>query len=348
LAERLRVGLIGCGRIAQYFHLKILAQSPAVNLAALAEADAERLGAALRVAASAEGFSDYREMLERDDIDAVVICLPTAMHADATTAGFDAGKHVYLEKPLATNRAEADRVLVAWEASGKVGAIGFNYRFHSLFRELKQRIESGEIGELVGVRSVFSGAGQDLLPWKRKRETGGGVLLDLASHHVDLVRYIFGQEIQEVSAQMRSVVSEGDTASLVMRLSGGALVQSFFSASSVEEGRFEVHGTEGALMVDRYLTTRAEFTRPKRAYGRVARLLRGFEVLGSSSRQLWKVLMPQREPSYEAALNSFVESVVHGKPVVADLRDGYRSLAIVLAAEESARSGRVVPIAVDY
>jgi predicted dehydrogenase len=347
LAERLKVGLIGCGRIAQYFHLQILSQSPAVNLVALAEADGERLASARRVAPSAEGFEDYRGLLKRDDVEAVVICLPTGMHADAATAAFSAGKHVYLEKPMATDLAEADRVMVAWEASGKAGAIGFNYRFHSLFQDMKRRVERGEIGELVGARSVFSGAAQDLLPWKQKRETGGGVLLDLASHHVDLVRYIFRQEIQEVSAQVRSVRSEEDTASLVMRLSDGLLVQSFFSASSVEEGRLEIYGTKGALRVDRYLTTRPEFTRPKRAYGKVERLLRGFGVLGSSSRQLWKVLMPQTEPSYEAALNSFVESVSQGKPMVADLRDGYRSLSIVLAAEASARSCGVVTVAVD-
>jgi len=315
----LKLGLAGCGRIAQLVHLKVLRELPGVELAAVAEADPQRLDEARRLAPGAAAVSSYEELIAMPGVEAVVICLPNDLHARAAAAALRAGKHVYLEKPLATSLAEARPALEAWRRAGRVGMIGFNYRFHPLYRSARLRLERGELDELLGARSVFCSAARPLPPWKRSRQSGGGALLDLASHHIDLVHYLFGQAVCEVAATLRSVHSEDDTATVELRLAGGMQVQSFFSLDAVDEDRFEIYGRGGKLIIDR------------QRLGLVESL---FEKMGR----------PRREPSYAAALQHFVAAAEGRLRAEPDFEDGRRSLAIVEAAEESARTGRAIAL----
>jgi predicted dehydrogenase len=340
----LKVGLIGCGRIAQLVHLNVLTRLPGVDLVALAEIDSAQRAQASRKAPRAIVFSSYQELLTRAEVEAVVICLPNALHAEAAVEALERGKHVYLEKPLATDLNEAQGVLAAWRRAGAVGMIGFNYRFNALYQTAKRHIQSGKLGELVGVRSVFSAAAHTLPVWQQTRQNGGGVLLDLASHHVDLVHFLFGQEVRDVFAELRSQRNEDDSAILQLRLADGLLVQSFFSLSAVEEDRLEIYSQAGKLTVDRYLSLDVELSEPKLDFARLKRLTQGLRSLIRSPYLLDKLRAPSREPSYRAALAHFVAAVQAGQPASPDFWDGYRSLAIIEAAEESSRTGQVVAL----
>ena len=340
----LHVGLAGCGQIARSVHLNILLHLPGVELAALAEIDAQRRAEAHAVAPRAAVFSDYREMLAMPELDAVIVCLPNAFHAEAALAACAQGKHIYVEKPLATNLEDGRRILSAWRSSGKVGMIGFNYRFNSFYRLLRRQVLSGRIGNVIAGRSVFSTMRGNVDGWRDRRREGGGVLLDLSSHHIDLTRFLFDQEIVAVSASLRSVHNEDDTAILQMRLSGGAFVQSLFSLSTLEEDCFQVYGESGKLQVDRYRSFEVEYATATRGSA-------SLEQLGSSARMflhapslLEKLRAQGREPSYRVALYHFAEAARTGQAVSPDLEDGYRSLAVVLASEESAAAGRLVTV----
>lgn len=338
-----KLGLIGCGRIAQLVHLDVLRRLPGAELVALADVDLRPREEASRRMPGAVAFADYRELLP--EVDAVVVCLPNALHAEAALAALQQGKHVYLEKPLATDLDDARRVLSVWRSAGVVGMIGFNYRFNALYRAAKQYIQTGELGELVSVRSVFSAAPRNLPAWKQQRQSGGGVLLDLALHHIDLLRFLFEKEVCEVFTQLRSQRSEDDNAALQLRLADGLLVQSFFSLGAIEEDRFEIYGTGGKLTVDRYRAFNVEITDQASAHRP------RWEQLG---RRLWSALRgpylwdrlfaPGREPSYGVALDQFVTAVRANRSVRPNFLDGYRSLAVVAAAEESARTGRIVAL----
>jgi len=339
-----KVGLIGCGRIAQLVHLNILTRLPDIELVALAEPDVQRRQEAMRRAPGAVALADYRELLTMPDVEAVVICLPHALHAEAAVAALEQGKHVYLEKPLATNLGEARQVLAAWQRASAIGMIGFNYRFNALYQAVRRHILSGRLGELVAVRSVFSSAAQALPARQQTQQNGGGVLLALASHHVDLVHFLFGQAVREVSASLRSQHSEDDSAMVQLRLADGLLVQSFFSMSAVEEDRFEIYGTAGKLVVDRYRSLNVEITDPTLDLGRFKRLTQGLRSLIHSPYLLDKLHAPSREPSYQAAVAHFVAAVQARRPISPDFSDGYRSLAVIAAAEESARTGQVISL----
>jgi myo-inositol 2-dehydrogenase/D-chiro-inositol 1-dehydrogenase len=341
---KLKVGLIGCGRIVQLVHLNILTRLPDVKLVALAESDVQRRGEAGRRAPSAIAFADYQELLKRSEVDAVVICLPTALHAEATVAALEQGKHVYLEKPLATNLDEAQRVVTAWRRAGVVGMIGFNYRFNALYKAVRHAVEAGQLGPLVAARSVFSTPSHPLPAWKQARPSGGGVLLDLASHHIDLVRFFFKQEVQTVSAGLRSQRAEQDSAMVHLQLADGLLVQSFFSHSAVDEDRFEIYGQAGKLAVDRYRSFGVEIIETGREFSRLRRVAQGLRSLRNGPYLLKKLLAPGHEPSYHEALFRFVSAIRGNEVAAPDLLDGYRSLEVICAAEQSARTGQSVSL----
>ncbi|MDQ3685165.1 MAG: Gfo/Idh/MocA family oxidoreductase [Acidobacteriota bacterium] len=341
---KLRVGLIGCGRIAQLVHLPLLMRLPEVELAALAESDPARREEAARRAPRAAIHPTHVELLADSSVEAVLICLPNALHAEATIAALKAGKHVYLEKPLATDVGDARTVLHVWRRSGLVGMIGFNYRFNPLHQSARRHIERKTIGEIVGARSIFSSAARALPEWKKNRQTGGGVLLDFASHHVDLVRYFFRQEIQQVFAELRSQRSEEDSAALELRLADGTLVQSFFTTSALDEDRFEFYGTNGKLAFDRHLSRSIEVMDAARTMIEVKRLRQACESLARNPPLFGRFLGGGNEPSFARAVAHFVAAVRGEVKAGPDFEDGYRSLVVIAAAEESARTGRAVQV----
>jgi predicted dehydrogenase len=337
-----RIGILGCGRIVHLVHLGVLTRLPGLEVAALAEPDAAQRTTAARRVPAAVACEDYRDVLAMPDIDAVMICLPNGLHAEAAVAALKRGKHVYLEKPMATSLDEAGCVLDAWVDSSLVGMMGYNMRFNPLYMALQDVIRSGRLGEIVAVQSVFSGARRTLPDWRRARRSGGGALLDRASHHLDLIHFLFGAPVGEVAARVWSRCSEEDSAVLQLRLEGGPSVQSFFSMAAVEEDQFEVYGDAGKAAVDRYNGLDVEVSGAIRRHPRLERIVRGVRALWPGPRLLKKLRAPDYEPSYLSALGAFVAAVRSGRPASPDFHDGYRSLAVIEAAERSARTGRAV------
>jgi len=340
----IRVGLAGCGRIAARFHLPVLAAMDGVELVAFAEPEPERRRAAVSIAPGAAALADHSELLDVPGLDALVICLPSGVHADVATQALARGLHVYVEKPLATEIGDGERLVAAWRDAGTVGHVGFNLRFHPLVRRLRDALRNGTVGEPVGVRTTFSAARRDLPAWKAERGSGGGALLDLASHHVDLLGFLLDDKIIEVGALVHSVASEDDTAALELRLAGGALAGVFVSLSAVENDRIEVYGTNGMIELDRYRSSRLRFTPARRDFGRAGRaraLGRAAVHVPATVRDL---VSPPRETSFAAALASFADAVRGLPHEGADLEAGLRCLRVIAAAEQAARDGARVRI----
>jgi predicted dehydrogenase len=344
-SREIGVGLVGCGHIARAVHLKILARLPGARVVAVAETDAESRAAALGGVPGARGFGDYRDLLEDPATEAVVIALPTGLHAEAAIAAFEAGKHVYLEKPLATGGDDGRAVLSAWRRSSRLGMIGFNYRFNRLFLDAARILASGEMGGPVAVRSIFASAPRELGGWKAERARGGGVLLDLASHHVDLLRFLFREEVADVDCALRSIRTEDDTASLQLRLSGGMFVQSLFSHCAADEDRFEIYCEGGKITVERGTGLAAIASRGRRETRRADAVRRAWTAARNATYGYQKFRAFGHEPSWALAFERFLACVRREEAVSPDLEDGWRSLEVVLAAEEAARSGRRVFLA---
>ncbi len=343
----MNIGIIGYGAVASWAYLDALSRIPEAVVTAVAESDAARRAQAQNDLPAAHCCADYHDLLALPELEAVLISLPPALHAAAALAAMNRGKHVYLEKPLAVDLTEARAVVTKWRASGVTGMTGFNYRFHPLYRALRQQIKSGAAGRPVAMRTLFHAPAGPMPAWKQQRQSGGGVLLDLASHHIDLIQMLVDEPITAVTAQIQSLETEDDSAMAMFELAGGLFVQSSFALNSFETDRVEVIGTAGALLVDRHHALRVEKSTAKHLFRRGYALRRGISeglVAGSYARA--KMRAPRREPSYQAILQQFVQAAANNGQTAPTFEDGYRALAVVLAAEESARSGQRV--LVDY
>lgn len=331
---RINIGLLGFGRIAELVHVPVLQGLTNVRIAGVAEADPGRRAQAEKVT-GAPGYESFHALLDSRSVEAVVVCLPTPYHADAAVAAFEAGLHVYLEKPIASNAPDAERVVSAWRAAGTVGMAGLNFRHNPHYQQMRQLISDGVLGKIVSMRSVMTSSPRSLPEWKQHRESGGGVLLDLASHHIDLVHFLLGESIDRVQGSVRSVRSEQDTAVLQARSQSGVLYSGTFSMVAPETHQFEVLGDAAIARFDRSLDRRVQVLPLGGASSQSRRIARVLDALNP------QVLLRgwQPEPSFTRALDVFARAVRSGEPVSPSLHDAALSLRVVLAAEASARSG---------
>jgi predicted dehydrogenase len=336
-AKTIRFGVIGCGVIACWTHLPLLRRLKNTTLVAATDPHPEAREKASQLT-HVPIYENARELLERDDIDAVVICSPSHSHAELAIAAAKAHKHFYLEKPIASTVPDGRRVIDAVKDAGVSAAIGFNRRFHPAFEQARALVAAGRIGRVRAIVTVFS----EPVPvsvtqeWRGQRRTGGGVLLDLASHHVDLVRWVLGCEPTEIEGRIKSDASEEDSAWLRLTMADGSEVSGFFSYRTGLTEYIEFIGELGTVRVDRHrFSVSLRLTRRVGYGSRSAAVFPSHEMLAA---RMIRAARPSHDPSYGRALAAFVEMLNGGPSRVADLYDGLRSLETIAAAEEAARA----------
>ena len=347
MTEPVRIGLAGCGAIARNVHLRSLRRMDGVTVTALADAEPAALEEAIRLTPGAAPFATIGALLEAQSVDAVVVATPSALHAEHAQVVLEAGRALYLEKPVGTSAEDHERLAAALRSTGGdvMAATGFNRRFHPLFADLHRVLQRGTVGRCRLVRTAFCepASSVEMPLWKRSRASGGGAVLDLASHHVDLVRWLTGEEVLSVESAIASESTEDDTATMRLALSGGTEAETYVSFRAARTDSVEVIGDEGVVRVDRYSKTFLVTVTSARRHSAV----RSHRMpSGSTARyRLSALVRPALEPSYASCLQSFARAVAGGEePTLATLDDGLRSLAVVLAAEASAREGRRVDV----
>ena len=333
-----RVGVIGCGVIAYWVYLRLLKKMNGVQLVAASDPDSsarERAARLTRVGV----VSDAREIIHNPDIDAVVIAAPTGLHAELAVDALKNGKNVFIEKPIATTSQDAQRVTDAAKSSGLVAMVGFSRRLHPLYRQAKKMIAAGDLGRIHAIQSAFCEpiGSSEMSPWRKNRAEGGGVLLDLGSHHFDLVRWFLEDDVFAVDCSSQSDSTDCHTAHVTLEMKNGATVQSFFSFRTARADYLEFIGERGTLLLDRHRPNLGLRVARRFGYG-----TRTMAILPDATVARWRIrrlASPSFEPSYGNALASFV-AAIHGNPHEgATLVDAARSLDVVLAAESSAMTG---------
>ena len=339
----LTIGVIGCGQIAQAVHLPILERLPGVRVTALADVDAARLSQAGARVPRAARFSDYARLLATAQVDAVVVCVPPALHAEVAIAALQADKHVYLEKPLATTLDDGERVCesLATVGSGRDDWLQLPLQpavSASPKRSVRWPYRAGGRRPI----SLRDNIGRPARLEARSLVRRWRGMLDLASHDIDLVHFILGDEVVEAFADVRSLTSEGDSAVFQMRVVSGIPAQIFVSLGTAEEAVFEVYGQRGKVTVNRYQSVAARVT-GTRVDSRVRRLWNSVAAVRELPWFIQRLRAPANEPSFAAALAHFFGAIRGHHCACPDFFDGYRSLSVIAAAEESARTGRPVP-----
>lgn len=223
----MRVGIIGAGWIAQA-HYRLLQTLEEAEVTAVCDIDSAR-AEALTSGSGARVYADWRELLDREDLDALLVCTPPLAHREPAVAAFDRGLPVYLEKPIARTLTDAAAIAEAAERSGAVCAVGYQWHALDLLGDLLRLLDGQQLGLLVG---TSIGPTQSR-PWFLDRRAGGGNLLERGSHHFDLVRAIGGDVVAAQAAASRvrlarSAPAEGDgdiddAVTILLRLASGAL-----------------------------------------------------------------------------------------------------------------------------
>jgi len=338
--QSVSVAVLGCGRIARNVHLPALARLDGLKVVALADSDAPSVSEAAKVFPQARRYDDWEGATGADEIDAVVVCLPPHLHSAAATAAMRAGKHVYVEKPLAVGLDDARALVETRRETGVVGAVGFNYRADPAYLAMRDMMRSEDAARLAHVRSVFSSAPSQLPDWK-KQSRGGGVLLDLASHHFDLYRYALGKRAVEINAHTADRKSAQDTAVVRAVFDDGTVAESHFAFATVDEDRFELYFEGSKACFDRFRKTHTQSRSATFRYGRAAALGEGLAAIGGS---LSRVIRQPGEPAFAASLAAFIAAVRGCGGPLADFEDGFTSLALVDAARRSAACGQSVRV----
>jgi UDP-N-acetylglucosamine 3-dehydrogenase len=252
-----RFAVIGCGTAAQQIHLPALrAEGAEVTVfasrsRASAEARRGEWGAG-------EVVDRWEDAVARDDVDAVVVAVPNALHRAVAVAAATAGKHALVDKPLGRTTADADAMIAAAAAHGVFLVPFQNTRFAAPFVAAQACVASGRIGEVTGFRAAFGHAGpQEWAPHATwffdAHQSGGGCLIDLGVHVIDLVRAVTGDDIASVSAVCNG--RRGDVeadAQLLARLRGGAIgtIHASWCSHAGPDHQLTVIGSDGTLHLD--------------------------------------------------------------------------------------------------
>lgn len=271
--DTLGVGIIGFGFIGKmhtygYLNMPLFYDPTPVRTRMVGVATSRKDTA--QKAAQTGGFEfgtdNWRELIERDDIDIINICTPDNLHAEQLLAAMSAGKHIYCDKPLVVNREDAEQVAEGLRTYQGFGQMTLQYRFYPATLRAKQLVDEGFLGNITGFRAAYLHSGsvdpRKPMGWKQRKSEGGGVLHDLGSHIIDLIDYLAGPVVS-IFAEKRILyptrpdrhggmvpVEVDDQTVMIARLSNGAIgtiEASKIATGSEDELRFEIHGDQGAL-----------------------------------------------------------------------------------------------------
>lgn len=333
-----RVGIIGCGQIAARGHQSgYEALADRISVVAVADPAAERrdlLGGRFNVPADGR-YADYRDLLARDDLDFVDICLPHHLHRPATLAAAAAGHNILLEKPIAAREDEALEMIAAVEKAGVVFSLIHNYSRQPVPARVLELVRAGAIGspylmryEGFGNYHYLGTAAYDPAWRADAGRGGGGALLDNGYHSIYLARYVMQSEVREVFGAVGTFARDfevEDTALALLRHENGAItsIQNGWGAERSTPAR-EIQGTEGSLVL---------VGDPKRPI------------------QLWKGEQCEypapgsaTADGYTPIFSAFCDALDGKGPVPTPAADGLMNLRIILAAYEASRTSRVVTL----
>src|SRR5882757_64783 len=277
MSEVLRVGVVGLGFAGQT-HLKAYQQIPGIEVVALAGQEPEQLQQMADAAGIEHRYANWDDLVARDDLDIISVCTPTFLHAPVAIAALEGGRHVLSEKPLARSGAEAADMVAASTKAGRVLETAFNHRRRGDVETLKRYIDTGSVGRIYYAkaswlrRSGIPGLGS----WFTNKEmSGGGPLIDLGVHVLDMALHLLGEpevlsvtastyaelgpngrggSIYAVNQQVNSAFGVEDIATAFLRLAGGGtlLLETSWAgyAGSGDSFGVTLFGSDGGAQID--------------------------------------------------------------------------------------------------
>ena len=320
--------LAGCGDIAEKRVVKAIQESSQGKLVGCTRRDSRRLAEFQSRHSIPKGYADYREMLSDPELEAVYVATPVWLHGSQTIEAAEHGKHVLCEKPMATNSLECRRMIDACRSNGVRLGVAYYRRFYPIVLKMKKLLNQGMIGQPILVQSTLvehARLNQRGYPGWRfvQNEGGGGLLMDMASHRLDVLVMLFGlpEWVSAFTATHVCPIEVEDTGSLLIRFSRGihAMV---FASHCVELPRddFEILGTRGGLKAAQLNGDR-------------------LELLGAAKKTF---RAPKAGNVHQPLIEDFNGSILEGRPPAVPGEEAMTASLLLEAAYRSAQSGRAV------
>ncbi|MBQ9262619.1 MAG: Gfo/Idh/MocA family oxidoreductase [Clostridia bacterium] len=354
MSEKIKVAVIGCGGISQ-FHLDAYQANPRVEIYALCDIDEKQVnkrGAEYSVP-PCRRYLDCETMLkDLPEIDAVSVCTWNSAHAPCTIAALKAGKHVLCEKPMALNAKEAQSMIDAAKESGKLLMIGFVRRFGNDCAIMQDLIDDGQFGEIYYAKATYLRRNGNPGGWfGDQSRSGGGPLIDLGVHVIDLTRYLMGNHrpvsvygatfqklfnrpdikladgYKSVSATDHDICDVEDAVTALIRFDNGSVVSveaSFTLNLEKDKGDIEFFGTKAGAKMDPELHIYSTMNGYMTNINLAAKSALSFDGLFANE------------------INHFVDCVIDGIPCKNPAEDGLTLMRILDGIYESARTGHEV------
>ena len=344
--DKVRWGVIGAGGIADRRTIPGICLSENAELVAFVETDPDRRSA-LTQKYGVPGYADMEPLLENRLIECVYVASPLQFHRTQAEAVLRAGKHLLLEKPLGVNAKQAMEIADLADQSGLKAAAGFMMRFHAAHVRMKEMVQSGELGRIVAVRAQFGGWSTETgKKWRHFRDLGGGgALMDMGIHCIDLIGNILGQRVTGVSALNATLAHSfevEDSSCVLLRYESGliGIVDSYFCMPD-DVARIELYGTRGRIVADNTI-------------GQVeSGSIHMYPASGLSDsekaeliRRVSGISLPQdgRYTCYTSEVDAMCRSIREDAPVAVPLREAAEVQRIVEAAYVSGEEGRYIEI----
>jgi predicted dehydrogenase len=320
MSEKIGVGIIGCGLIG---HKRAEALGPA-RLVACADVISERAQALARAGGANLATADYRQLLDRHDVEIVIVATTNDSLSSIACSALEAGKHVLVEKPAARGVRELDKIIAAARRSGRLTRVGFNHRYHPAMRKARELYQAGVLGELMFLRGRYGHGGRVGYEkeWRANPgRSGGGELLDQGVHLIDLSRWFLG-DFSEVSGFAHTYYWEmpvEDNAFLLLKTPRQEVA--FLHVSWTEWKNlfsFEIFGREGKLNIE---GLGGSYGLERLAHYKMLR------QMGPPQTTIWEY--PMRDESWQVEFAEFLQDIQLQRAPSASLEDARGALAII-------------------
>ncbi|MEA5013228.1 MAG: inositol 2-dehydrogenase [Candidatus Limiplasma sp.] len=327
--QKLRIGIIGAGRIGKLHAANLVNAVPNAQVLAVSDvqaAAARELAARLNIP---HAYEDYHRILEDPDIDAVFICSSTDTHSPISIEAARAGKHIFCEKPIDHDLEKIRQVLEEVKKAGIKYQVGFNRRFDRNFRHVRDVVRSGGVGDVQIVKVTSRDPEAPPVSYVK---VSGGIFVDMTIHDFDMVRYLSGSEVTEVSTFGACLVDpeigragDVDTCIIMLRFANGALgvIDNSRQAVYGYDQRVEVFGSQGMIHAENETANNTTL----------------FTAQGvSKEKPLWFFLERYNDAFIQEA-TGFVEACLGDKEPLVGSFDGLQPVLIALAAKKSFELG---------
>jgi 1,5-anhydro-D-fructose reductase (1,5-anhydro-D-mannitol-forming) len=329
--ETLRWGIIGIGNIVRSTMAPAMVVEPACELVAAVSRDQGRADQFVQEFGALFAYTDYDEMLANPEVDAVFIATPNLFHADQVVAAAAAGKHVFCDKPLGTNVADARRALDACESAGVSLGVNFHNRHLPWIRDVSRLLAEGMIGAVRVVQLQVASGPRHYDNWRVDPVLAGlGSVHNVGVHGLDFLRVLLQSDPVEVMAMFDQAPGSGGVEMLALiqlRLENGVMVQ--YNANETLRDPLNdivIYGTEGRVMGKSFTRSRSD--------GELA-------ILTDAGETITRYPAPQ---AHRLSLAAFTDAVLNGEEPNASGLDGLRSAQVCEAIERSARERRLVEV----